>query len=532
MRRLTPLFLILFLAVVLGIGTALGINYAFTGLAEMVPLKTFWVMADKEKFGRVFGTFCARFFLVEQSHMGNIIGFKMLPLGERIQWFKDVFRISLFKFIHFPPLLILTAVFFISKITGKVRFRNIGHQVGWMHVFALFLLTAFLVSQLALMESTRRLLIFLVFFLTMTGIVLIKTVSEAFVVPSLKRPFSAVLCVILCLSSLVQTAHGMDTTRIKSIEAYLVGRQSFSGVMSEAGRHFSSSVTLKFFTQLREKIGPTARVLCLSFFPSPGYSFPGIGVLSEPSYTLGTHHEEIVTGTPERAKSVLQGLNINYFIITRRSDYLPSTVIHGNLFQAKNLNKMFRLVLTDNDNFALTWREAADTEPLPVSLTQTMELRQERPLYYPFSDDFSKLSDDYIQHLNRIVDQMPLDSDPDRISAYLTASLIGILKQKMLLNITLEGNQVLLNDLITGIEKKMAPEISRLVREVNVVVQSQPGSDKIHSDAFHRFIKTNLENYIRPQILQAYVDKANRDKTESIKFCLVNIPYRIIKKID
>jgi len=525
-------FLTLVLSTVLGVVVALGINYAFTGLAEMVPMKTFWAMADQAKFGRVFGTYCAKFFLFEQLRFDRILHSAMLHPDIWYEWFSAVFRINFFQFIHFPTLLLLSAVFFVSKIFTKTRLQDIRHQGHGMFVLSMFLLVALLMSQLALMASTFRIFTFITFFLTVIGIVLANMTSEAFMIPAFKRIFSAAFCVILCLSAMAQTATRTDTTRLKTIGAYLVGRQSFAGVMAEADRHFSSSVNLQFFTKLREMIGPTERVLCLSYFPSPGYSFPGIGVVSEPSYTLGIHQQKIVEGTPEQAKAYLQALHINYFIITRRSVYLPSTSILSNLFKAKNLNKMFKAILTDNDNFVLTWREPNDVEPLSPLLTQTMELRQEKPLYYPFSDDFARLSDDFNKRLSEIVDQMPLDGHQEKLSADLTASITEVLRQKMLPKITLDGNKTLLNDLIAAIEKKMEPEVSRLLQQTKQIAQNQAGSDEASGRVQRQLIKAHLADFIRPPMLQAYTEKANQDTTEALKFSLTHVAYQILNKVD
>ena len=531
-RAYSVSFLILVLTTVLGVVSALGVNYAFTGLAEMVPMKTLWAIADQEKFGRVFGTVCARFFLVEQSRYSRILHFAMLNPDIRREWFSADFRFSSFKFVHFPTLFLLSAVLFVSKILEKTRFQKLEHQHYGILVFEMFLLPALLMSQLMFIESTVRLFTFTTFFLTVIGIVLAKTAAEAFVMPSLKRLFCAALCVILCVSAMAQTAKNTDSTRIKSIGAYLVGRESFEGVMTEADRHFSSSISLKFFTQVREKIGPTAKVLCLSYFPSPGYSFPGSGVLSEPSYTLGVHHREILEGTPERAKALLQELHINYFIIARRSIYLPCTLVISNLFQAKNLNKMFKVILSDNDNFVLTWREPGDLESPPTLLTQTMELRQKRTLYYPFSDDFARLSNDFTKRLNRVMNQIPLDNRQEKLSADLCSSVIELLSQQMLSNITLEENKTLLNNLIADIAKKIAPEITRLVRETNTLAQTQGGSNEARWSTQRQLIKAHLADFIRPQIVRAYAVNANQDQTEALKFSLTHVPYKMIKKID
>ena len=298
-------FFILLLATLLGVGVAMAVNYSFTGLAEMVPLKTFWRMADQDKFGRVFGEFCVRFFLLEQTHTSNIIGFKMLELSERLRWFKLVFRADSFKFIHLPVLSLLTVALISLKASTKNFFKNNERSFYWPLVFTVFLLSAFLISQVALIASTYRLFVFTAFFLAIIGMALLKTVAETFIMDSLKCLFSGFLCVLLCFSAIAQTAKGMDTTRVKSIASYFAGKQSFAGVLAEADRHFTSPASLRFFTKLREKIGPTARVLCLSYFPSPGYSFPGVGLVSEPSYRLSLHQSEIIEGTPERAKGLV-----------------------------------------------------------------------------------------------------------------------------------------------------------------------------------------------------------------------------------
>ena len=531
-RRHFPSLFMMSLTTGLGILAVLWVNYSYTGLAEMVPMRAFWKMADLKKFEALFGTVGADFFLEEQSSVGSTGPQSQgLPLYLRYDWFEKTFRVVFFQFSHLRILLILLAVFLVWKLLHKDRFRGLGRHIPWLLAFGAIFMAGILMSQMAYIASTYRLFAFIIFFSTVTWMVVVKKVTDAFAAEPVKRYLSAALCLILSVSAMAQTAQATGTTRAKSIASYMVGRLSFEGVTAEADTHFSIPASLKLFTQLRDKIGPTTRVLCLSYVPSPGYLIPGVGIVSEPSYSFGSHHREILEGTPERAREILQKLNINYFIVTRRSVYLPSTLILSKLFQAKNMGKMFQVVSTDNDNYVLTWRDPKNTEPLSVALTQTMELRQERSLYYPFTNSFSKLSNDYMDHLNRIVDQMPLDTQ-EHLITYLSSSLAGVLKQKMLDNITLPENKILLNDVIVCIEKKMNPEISRLVREAAIIVRAQPESAEERRKLFQKLIKENLGLYIKPSILAAYSEEADQDEKQVLKFSISNVPYVITLKVD
>lgn len=86
---------------------------------------------------------------------------------------------------------------------------------------------------------------------------------------------------------------------------------------------------------------------------------PDCYVESVISYKFSPHMSEILSGTPQQAKKILQAEGLNYFLFLSEYpmlDYLP----YSKLFKPENISKYFSIKWSDNKTFLLTWKNEHD----------------------------------------------------------------------------------------------------------------------------------------------------------------------------
>jgi hypothetical protein len=81
---------------------------------------------------------------------------------------------------------------------------------------------------------------------------------------------------------------------------------------------------------------------------------PGCWIESVASFKMSPHLVQILTGTPEEAKRLLQEAGINYFLIIK-SEELIDVLVYSQLFAANNIGQYLGVKWTDGNAFLLTW---------------------------------------------------------------------------------------------------------------------------------------------------------------------------------
>lgn len=89
------------------------------------------------------------------------------------------------------------------------------------------------------------------------------------------------------------------------------------------------------------------------------FSFPGVGLQNEVSYSLGPEWHTIVFGSPDEAERELKRQNINYFLIDWRYEYLFGGIPFSPLFSPTELLTRFSLLADYKGVWLLGWKGGA-----------------------------------------------------------------------------------------------------------------------------------------------------------------------------
>jgi hypothetical protein len=103
---------------------------------------------------------------------------------------------------------------------------------------------------------------------------------------------------------------------------------------------------------------------------------PDCWIESVSSFKLSGRLDEIVTGTPDRAKQLLQEAGLNYFLVSSDLgllDILP----YSNLFAPDTIGRYLVIKWTDGSAFLLTWLGPGTTPLTPEFLAIYAELRNQ-----------------------------------------------------------------------------------------------------------------------------------------------------------
>jgi|GEM_PF-1333535 len=118
---------------------------------------------------------------------------------------------------------------------------------------------------------------------------------------------------------------------------------------------------------------------------------PNCRIESNVSFKLSPHMNEILNGTPDQAKQILQAEGLNYFIISSDSrliDIMP----YSKLFNPAVISQYFAIKWTDGKTYLLTWH-GPDTKPLDAAFMQlyTNLLHQPEHPWFKFSKSVAQL---------------------------------------------------------------------------------------------------------------------------------------------
>lgn len=466
-------YISLIIVLSIGIFITLGVNYYFTGMAEAVPIKFFWKIADNLKFRQIFGYSGIAYLLFTET--GNLV---IQP------WFKFNWLVTAFRYqylvMFLPPILaIVGGVVGIFRLVWKNYGKKDQSNALPLSVFVAFFLTILIFSSMTYSASFMRLLVFTTFFTTLVVVIFLKMILDIFS-SDVTRPWVyAIFISLLSIHAFSQEFwyfNNVRSIRSRWVLSYLSGRRSFADVLYTTDKGLKSPLQFQTITEIRRILGPERKIMNLGYDPGPGYSFPGAGLFAEVDCSLGPDHLDIVFGSPEKAKSVLKSLELDFFLLNIQSN-LFNSIVFGNLFHPLNLNKYFKIIFHKENNYLLTWRSPEDTEPIDPKFAQIMELKQRGLLYYPSSPEFKQ----QIEIL--IMRDLPAWKWGN------TAALIEVallLRLHMMDDIILTENRALINDLITFISAKLHKNIHSLIAEVKKKKEFDSLEGKEYDQLFHK----------------------------------------------
>ncbi len=352
-----------------GITAALAVNYIFTGMAEMVPVQFFWQIADHNKFTRIFGASGLNFFILEQSALAwskasEIYSFK--------EWAPALFRHYVFQNFFSPVVLLSIPLTAGLSLLGNKREPRGFASGSTLIIVLIFLVVASFMGALVRSTSTMHIFSFMTVPMAILWIMATKKSISILSDGVLKRTLSFIFLLMLFQLCFIQAAKNVGKDRIASMIKFISGKSSFSDALLETDKRFNRFIGLDIIRQIRDQIGPDTRMMILNYQPAPGYSFPGVGLVSEPTYTLGMHFDEMNAGDAERTKKLLQERQINYFLINPTNELFTS-LTHNSIFSNENIARYFKIAFKSGNNYLLTWRNPEDIESLPLLLRQVFD---------------------------------------------------------------------------------------------------------------------------------------------------------------
>ncbi len=130
------------------------------------------------------------------------------------------------------------------------------------------------------------------------------------------------------------------------------------------------------YLRARKLVGPQVPILTFGINGNrigTSFAFPGAGLQSEVSYSLGPKWHTIIFGNPEEAEDELRKQNINYFLVDWASEYLFGGVPFSPLFDPDELTKRFSLIADYGGIWLLGWKGMGGN-PLTADEIQIWEL--------------------------------------------------------------------------------------------------------------------------------------------------------------
>jgi hypothetical protein len=499
----TRYFLAVALFTVIGASTASVVNYGVTGLAEMTPIRFFWQFVDREKFDSLFGPSGVLFFLNEQAglHSSLLNNFKNMPL-----WGLRIFRLwSLKYFILFAiACLLYPVVSYLLHTNNTIHSMQIRRRTPLYIILASLILSVIITSSFAQVSSSYRLFAFSTLVSSIILVVFIKLVLEAIRKLPMRNLLEMCLLAGLSFLALTQALQTVGPSRLDFVR-YAYGSMSFADVLKKADIQFGRAVKLSTIEKIRQKIGGDTRIMTLGSDPAPGYSFPGKGVISEPSYTMGPNYLNLVFGEPEPAKTLLRAANINYFLIHLRSR-LFTGLAFSKLFKAKNLNSYFEIAWQDGEAYLLTWRTPGTTSALPEELIQVIDLKQTGILFYPFSNEFYVGLKEFVGKklvsVGIAVEKTFVTENIKWLNDNLPDEIQKMLQEEIGKRVSLAKNRVLLEDLVADVTLNLRLAMPAVISSAWGKAESMGGSNELFERMLNRSITVSILDRLKTLFLK------------------------------
>ncbi|MDP7365605.1 MAG: hypothetical protein QF768_23750, partial [Candidatus Latescibacteria bacterium] len=459
-------------AMVVGVASALLVNYGATGLAETVPLGFFWSLADQQRFDDTFGVTGIALLLDSESDRLNLS-------ASLTHWLFQTLR---YHHLHafFPPTMIIPGLLAAIVLTARRWPLSAARgQAYSVTVLTAFAGSALLFSLFIRNVSLSRLYAFSALLLTLVFVPLNRAIIDALcrdaIRPWARAGLLSLLAVFALGQSLWYNGNTWGVTR-DMLTSFYTGKRSMAQSMLENDGLFNQNVKLSTVHQMRARLNLDARIVNLGFDPGPANSFPAPGIIYGGNHGFGPQYVDVIFGEPQAAQSILQDLQLNYFLFDLRNG-IANSIAYGRLFQPEHLEQYFRVDLQSGDTYLLTWRLPGQEEPIPYRFRQVLELAQKEPLRYPNSGAFLADIDTILEvEVSLVVEtamqagvagrMLPVTNDPravERIAQATAAALSAGFG-----TVTLAQNRVLLQDLQRNVQTSLIgvlPDLEKAVRE-------------------------------------------------------------------
>lgn len=454
-------------AIIAGGVLSYAVNYVATGLLDIVPFGLLWPFADQERVFARLGTSGILYFLYYETGLQQIN--PLIFLKTNLKLASHLLRYDFLQFL-LPSLLATVGAMALAVTTlcsASSATRNPATTL--LLVVIAFLLPAVALYLFVSNPSVYRLYIFCAPFTIVAALLLAHAAFEWTLPPVARLWGASIFLVLASTTAIVFAIRDTGHERFRSIAGFVIGQRSVSDTMMEVDNspyYVGDHARLPVITEFRRLLGPEPKILTFNHGAAPGYAFPGTGVVSEPSYTLGPRHLDIVYGEPETAKAVLQGLGINHFYINIELNLFTS-VAFSRLFSPENIGRFLKVESSQGSDYLLGWRVSDDDPPLPVPLIQMLELKRAAVLYVPFSAEFSTQAEKLMAGEFGNIDGASISGKVE-LQAIITAGeslaflLQKELRKQMLLHIYRAENHELVGRILDRVSVSLAQELPPL----------------------------------------------------------------------
>jgi hypothetical protein len=375
------------IALISGVSLSLLLNYWLIGIPEIVPITIFKNFVDWEKLRGLFGVGSIAYHLYGDVYASNEItnSFNLYKMATilRLDFLKITLPLMNLPWIFYSFLPIITfAVLIIPFVLYLVVFirnhRTLDSTDFLKEPRLLGLVAVSLICAVVLSQSMSVGSLFRVYGFVTFSVVVIGVTGLATLIPDLQKgPLFFNIAMVSCVCFLVTgyTLAGIGESRLRTVFGYLCGGVSPHGVFQENEITQNRNLKIDTVRKIRREIGPEAMLMNIGYDPAPAYSFPGLGIFSEPSHAYGPQHLDIIFGAPSEARLILERLGLNFFLLNLQS-HIQSSLPFSQLFKSQNIDQYFSLAYSEGNTFVLTWRTDADSLAVPARFKEIFELKQ------------------------------------------------------------------------------------------------------------------------------------------------------------
>jgi|GEM_PF-3287258 len=489
------------------------VNYAATGLLDIVPFEVLWPFADHERAFSRLGTSGILYFLYYETGLQQLNSLFLLKTN--LKFAGHILRYDFLQFLLPPLLAAIGALVFAVTILRNLSAAIRNPAVTLLLVAIAFLLPAMALYLLVSNPSVYRLYIFCAPLTIVVAVLLAHAAFEWTLPPAARLWVTSIFLVLASTTAVVLAIRDTGYERFRSIAGFVAGQRSVSDAMREVDNspyYVGDHARLSVITEFRKLLGPDQKILTFNHGAAPGYAFPGIGVVSEPSYSLGPRHLDIVYGEPETAKAVLQGMGINHFYINIEFNLFTS-VAFSRLFSPGNIERHLRVESSQGNDYLLGWRVSKDDPPLPAQLVQMLELKRNAILYLPFSAEFAAQTETFVSSKFDVIDSGVVPEEirtKDMLAAgkSLASSLRQELQKQISPRIHYAENRKLAERVLDRVSVRLDQELPLLAG--TLWAQSGDG------DLIRSTLNARATQIIRASVLESCVEELPRPWCHSL----------------
>ncbi|MFO0753202.1 MAG: hypothetical protein U0411_07755 [Thermodesulfovibrionales bacterium] len=362
--RNTPLLRTSFFitAGLLGIFVALlAFNLFTSGLAEATPLPLFF----KYRIDSIMRDWISPNAFLMQIQMNTLSGEgagavglgRLFQFGTIVQNTIDVLHDgSMVPFIVYFALLVLTVV--LVAVASRKGLMPAG-SVSTIAPVACMLLVVYLLLGITEQSSIYRYTVFLTFFkISLYVYVLLFSIRALFGATDFKKHvllFAVVLTAVFALLNFYTTTSKAQATPLSDKIGFAAGRMSYADLYEKRWEG------VKLGLKVQKGIGEDKKVVMMNFIPSI-YGIPKSRFQRPLMNDFNTNgdFENVLYGSPEKAKEAYMKQNLNYFLVIFDQPLLFPA--YSPLFEPQAMKKYFKSTAKGTNVVMLTWRSPKDPE--------------------------------------------------------------------------------------------------------------------------------------------------------------------------